>query len=1363
MNTLLMWIAGLFAAVLAAFFAVPYFVDWNSYRGVFEEEASRLLGREVRVGGKVNLRLLPTPYVRFEKLRIADTRPGTGEPLFRAENFTLWLSVPPLLQGNLEVRHVALDKPVVRLAIEETGAGNWTTLGIRPGALPFVPQNVAFQSIEILDGTLAVEHPRAGEVVRLEAISGELSAEALFGPYKFAGDVQAGGVVHDVRLATAPADADSTVRLKATVRPKARAGTVYQLDGSLAGLSARPRLEGALTASVPLPQLPGARQSQDASSKNDAGARSAPAAASGPADKPAPSTGPVVVEVKGKLAADSDHMELKDVTASIEHVGQPQLLTGAAKLAWGTATKLDFSASSRWLDLDRLAGAHGRALPLDTSAALVAGLMGVLPGKAETRGKIAIDQVTLGGEALANLDVAVARETGAAGLKIERLFASLPAGARLAVDGALTTGEASPSFDGTVTAAGPSLRRLVAWALADVRAGEAAPDGQFSLDGRLAMTADGVSLVDATATFADRTMTGAMTLPLRGAGAVYVAVDADTFDSNWLWNGGISRPGLQSWIMSVAGASEGDQGAQTNGRRDLKLALRAGTLKGADRSLRDVVAALEVAKGVVKIERLAFRSADGLDIDLQGQISGRDGARTGIIEGSVGASNAKALAVLVEVLGLPAAERARHLATLAPLKLAGRVHLGSRTPASVDITVDGSAAGGRLAMGARLDGGQSSWRSMPAELSFSAEDISAEHLVALVFGRIPGEAGPAGGDAMKANIAIKAFGAPAHGMVGDMALSRPGLTIAYNGRAVLDEAAIPALEGTLEVAADHASDVMELAGVRGMRAANTHAVTGTLGFNIDHGGKAKLTPSGLTIAGSEVSGTMWVTRGEAGRMQIEGEIDVDQASVQGLLASLVSGAPQPVLTTAADLAFQQSAGLWTDQPFSAEAFDRYDGRLALRLERLSVAPGLALSGARVAFSFKPGRIDAELAGANALNGSFTGHVGVFNAAAGARLEAELGAGGLSLAALAEAVASRRSASGTAAASLSFAGQALSPRSLIGALKGTGSLKLTGAGLDGLSPSVVSETVAAAFDKNFQINTAALQSEIRNRISSGRVEIGSREVGLEIADGVLRLARFDTTAAHGNVETLATVDLSSMQAETEWRLIAAAAEAGKPAWPMVSVYYTGVLGALAKVEPRVALGNFERELTVRRMEREVEELERLRRLDEERAQQERERQRALAEAARLERERQKALDAERQRQRFEQRNQQPLAPPAPAPQGQAAPTTGATSNAGTAAQTLADPAMPAAAATANSAPADAAASRAAVPGEQAKSTAPAADTPQDASSAPTAPQAADASPATATPSAAPRRSRSEPKRRAPTASDTMLKSFNPSLY
>ena len=41
MNNLLIAIAVFIITVVGALFAIPYFVDWNSYRSVFEEEASR--------------------------------------------------------------------------------------------------------------------------------------------------------------------------------------------------------------------------------------------------------------------------------------------------------------------------------------------------------------------------------------------------------------------------------------------------------------------------------------------------------------------------------------------------------------------------------------------------------------------------------------------------------------------------------------------------------------------------------------------------------------------------------------------------------------------------------------------------------------------------------------------------------------------------------------------------------------------------------------------------------------------------------------------------------------------------------------------------------------------------------------------------------------------------------------------------------------------------------------------------------------------------------------------------------------------------------------------------------------------------
>ncbi len=1208
MNAVLMWIGGLLAAVLAALFAVPNFVDWNGYRGVFEEEASRILGRDVRVGGKINVRLLPTPYLSFEKLRIADTRLGATEPLFRAESFTLWLSVPPLLQGNLEARHVALEQPVVTLAVDKNGVGNWTTLGIRPGTLPFVPQNVALQAVDVSDGTLVLNHARAGEVGRVSGISGEISAEALNGPYKFAGEVQLAGHTRDVRFVTAKADPDGTIRFKATASLKDLAGAVYKLEGSLTGFSERPEFSGALSATLPLPVLPAAGSGEQTSGQT--------------ASSPAPvSQAAVFADVKGQLKADADRLQITQVLASIENVGQPQLLSGELMLEWGRSRRLDFSFTSRWLDLDRLAQGAGRASPIETSATLIEGLTRSLPAQSATRGVVSIDQLTLGGAPLAKLDLAVS-SAGAGDLRIERLFAELPAGARLGLDGVLSAAGGDTEFAGVVTASGPSLARLASWGLPAKALADAAPDGPFTLDGRLTIGAKRLALAEVKMRFNDHALTGGVSLE-RG-GALEVHVNAETFESDWLFAGGLKRSKVLDWIDRVASWGSKSNGAgsrlpfdrtgrQESAVRAFNFKLATQTLRGPDHRLRDVIAEIGMQGGDLLINRLAFRVGDGLDVDLDGTIDRRDGKPTGRLIGAIRAEDADAVEAALALFEIPESVRTAQLVDVVPLRLAGDLSLGQRVPDAVDVKADGTAMGGRFTLRTNIDRGLGEdWWAAPAEITASGEETATVHLMDLLFARAGLRAGDArvAGDAARANFAIKAVGIPAQGMVTDAALSREGLSLAYNGRTSVDNSgAVPKLAGTVEVAADRLGDVLALVGVAGSGGSDA-AVTGTLGVSLETDGRTKLSPSGLTVAGSELSGALWIARADNGRLKVDGEVAVDQANVPGLVASLVERAPRAVPVSGAGLAFEEERGLWPDQAFAPAAFDRFEGSVAVRFGHLNLASGLGLSGARLRLAFTSGQVAVDLSEAGMLGGVLRGSIVLAKAAAGTRIKSELEARGIELDAIARNVGSSMKSGGSASATLAFAGQALSPRSLMTSIRGNGRVTFVDAWIDGLSPQIVGQVISAAFAKEIGIDSATLEMEISNRLARGRLDIGSRDVDMEVIDGALRLARFESLGKQGRVETLVTVDLSSLQAETEWRLVAAPRSEGKPPWPPVAIYYTGPMGALRSTEPRIALGGFERELTVRRMEYEVEELERLRKLDEENARKERERQRQL---------------------------------------------------------------------------------------------------------------------------------------------------------
>ncbi|HBF52943.1 MAG TPA: hypothetical protein DDW72_03360, partial [Afipia sp.] len=70
MQTTLLGLAIAFILALIAALVGPYFVDWNQFRSQFETEASRIVGAPVRVGGKLDALLLPTPTLRLRSVAI---------------------------------------------------------------------------------------------------------------------------------------------------------------------------------------------------------------------------------------------------------------------------------------------------------------------------------------------------------------------------------------------------------------------------------------------------------------------------------------------------------------------------------------------------------------------------------------------------------------------------------------------------------------------------------------------------------------------------------------------------------------------------------------------------------------------------------------------------------------------------------------------------------------------------------------------------------------------------------------------------------------------------------------------------------------------------------------------------------------------------------------------------------------------------------------------------------------------------------------------------------------------------------------------------------------------------------------------
>jgi uncharacterized protein involved in outer membrane biogenesis len=1173
MSNGLLYIAGLLSLALAALFAVPYFVDWNGYRGVFEEEATRILGREVRVGGNVNVRLLPSPYVSFEKLRIADPTGVTGEPFFRAESFTMRLSVPPLLKGIVEANEVVLEEPVLRLAVDEHGAGNWRSFSIAAGSLPFVPAGVTLQSVKITDGTLALHGPKGTGVAELDGLHGELKADSISGPYAFRGMAEWQGGEREVRIATNAADADGSVRFKATVRSIGSTST-YVADGRLSDLQGKPRIDGNINAKLALEHA---------------------APAGGSEQMP-------LVDFKAEVAGDAMGLRLDNIALAFENVGQPQLISGNALAHWADVLTVNLNLSSRWLDLDRVAKAPDAVTtPFETGRDFVTAVLGALPKQADSTVTFNLDQATLGGEAVSGVRLEVGRTGGA--LMLNRLRAGLPGGAKLALDGTIEDATQEQAFRGDLTLHGTSLARFLQWAVKDESLVTAMRnEGAFSVQGDLALSERGFQLTGAGAEIGGRPMTGELSYTKGERPRFAVKLDAQELDAVNLWPATMGS--LHSVLTGTANEYKPHFAWLDAGKSDIHVNLRAGTVITAKDRLRDVDVDVSVEQGRMTVRGVDFVTDDGLRIDVEGAVADITGAPKGALHWVFSAPTADAYRTLAALLELPEASHAYGI--LAPMRLAGSLNLGERQPGAADVLVDGSAHGsGRLVLSARLDGGLGNWRDAPADISATVDGTDIATVLEALGSRAQQHASTT--QAHPGEVYFKAVGIPSNGMTTTAAARGQSMFLGYDGKVAFPASAPRALDGELRVSAASFNDAISAAGFGGGASLQGKQVVGT--FKVASADRTlQLQTQQLEIGGSKIAGTLALASPSEGLPILTGELDVDSATLTGLLATVVD-AKQPTEDPAGDEPLTAGKHLFPEHPFDFAILDRVEAKLGIEFGTLEITDGMAIRNARAQIELEPGKLAVTKLTGKALDGDVESSLVLERAPGGASAS-----GTLRIAEM-HAKKATSGADGLASLSLQFSGRASTPGALVSVASGKGELKLGEMSLHAPTPLAVIAASEAVLTGEAGGAGEMLIETLQQKFDAADVAIGPRTIPIEIADGAAKLALVTLDSPGGTTKVETTVDLASLFVDSAWVAEPRAPDASaagvphKNALPSVGVVYTGPLAKLWSLERRITAEPLERELAIRRMELDADQLERLHRADSERARREEERRRA----------------------------------------------------------------------------------------------------------------------------------------------------------
>ncbi len=1209
MNNILITIGVLIVAVLSALFAVPYFVDWNSYRGVIEEEASRIVGRDVRIGGTITLTLLPAPSFTLQKLRVADASTGSGEPLFRADRVDAKLSVMPLVRGKFEANEIELVKPELRFVIDDAGLGNWRSLVRGQGSLPFVPNDVALQSVKITEGTFGVFDRNGGrQRIALDHINGQLSAPALEGPYRFRGGFGEGAAARELRFTTLPSDSDGVVQLKLNLKDVGT-NAAATLDARVRELGGQPQVTGELSALVPMP-----------------GSSAMPANGVKTVATP-------MADLKANVVGNAQQIALNDLSVAFEGSGRPEVLAGGAVFTWAGERSTVAKLSAPWIDLDNVLGNPAGGNPLLALADFAQRINSLGTGIGAASAVLEIDQASLGHDSVGAIRIE-ARSSGGA-LAVEQLRASLPGGTKFEMQGRIIGEGGATTFDGDMTVRGTSLARLAGWATAGRTAISPVNDLPFQVRSRVTAEPARGGLRDLFAEIGDSTIEGEIDYAWTGSRKLRVTLEGPRFDARALAPGQSSLRTLADALTSPADAPAPGTVASTG----IFVSLKTAELVLPDQKLRDVSAIVESVGGNLLVERLQFSADHGVAVTLDGQLGG-----SGQLRGAVAAGDAQGVQKLGEFLGFPLTSviPSALLADAVPLRLAGVLVPASEGHRSgAQLTLDGRLGKVDTKIKIALQGAVAAWHTAAADIdlvllappeaqlaakvlaalrlepSTPAGDAASKYPSAIAVPSGADQPATAGGTATT-RLAVRATGIPADGLATAVRFDSPDITVYLNGSSHVSSAGVLQMGGDVSVdARDGRGAVDALGGLR-LALPEPLVVQGTARL-FARGGAVSLGKIGLVSArGARIAGRLALDPPAAAgsavppdRRRLGGDLTFSSLDVTSML-SLVLQTPIADTLAAAQAATGRS-GLWPEATFAFTRNRDVEAFIGIRAEKLTVSGDVGLTDVDLKLVSRPGVLEWRDMRGTGMGGRLSSAGSIEATPAGAMLKSTTEIAQLQLV--------KFGGTGSADLNLSVTGSGNNLAGIVAGLSGNGTLKLdVAATAFEITPATLQSAVDSALKAPAEKLTATLRTALAADTARAPVTIGPRTLVVIVQDGIARTQPFSVVNVGGKSTGTAALDLATFGTSGDWRV-----ETRMPALPVVPaaagapivapqptpVLLPAVVQRFATVPSELEASRttrrslveteaLERELAVRKVEHDLAELERLRRMDEERA-------------------------------------------------------------------------------------------------------------------------------------------------------------------
>ena len=170
MKKLLVALVFLVALLVLAGVAILFLVDVNAHKPRIESAVSDALGMEFRIRGTARLRLFPSASIALSDVRLRNR----GTDLVTAETLRVGVKLLPLLNREVNITELVLEKPVIRIEKGADGKFNYETPprpakpAAKEGEVPSAPLTVSSGSVS--GGKVVYIDRKAGSETSLDAI-----------------------------------------------------------------------------------------------------------------------------------------------------------------------------------------------------------------------------------------------------------------------------------------------------------------------------------------------------------------------------------------------------------------------------------------------------------------------------------------------------------------------------------------------------------------------------------------------------------------------------------------------------------------------------------------------------------------------------------------------------------------------------------------------------------------------------------------------------------------------------------------------------------------------------------------------------------------------------------------------------------------------------------------------------------------------------------------------------------------------------------------------------------------------------------------------------------------------------------------